>query len=261
MWKLVRILIAGGLSCHLALALSVLKAGAESVDLLLVLAADVSRSVDTQKFQLQREGYAAAIANPRVIDAVTSGRFHRIAVCYLEWSGSGSQKLVVDWMIIRDAESAGQFASHLAETPRAFADRTSISGAIDFAMAQLDRAPFDAPRRVIDISGDGTNNAGRDVNEARDEAVARGVTINGLVILTAQPLSWNADHTNPAGGLTNYYRTNVIGGPGAFVHEAEDFNAFGQAILNKLVAEIAGVAPRPRAGKRHSLLVSKTPMR
>ncbi|MEZ5787472.1 MAG: DUF1194 domain-containing protein [Xanthobacteraceae bacterium] len=247
MRKAIRVFVAGGLSGFLALGLSVIKAGAESVDLLLVLAADVSRSVDAQKFQLQREGYAAAIANPRVIEAISSGRFHSIAICYLEWSGSGSQKLVVDWTVIRDANSAGQFASQLAETPRAFADRTSISGAIDFAMAQFDRAPFDAPRRVIDVSGDGTNNAGRDVNEARDEAVARGVTINGLVILTAHPLSWNADHTNPAGGLTNYYRANVIGGPGAFVHEAEDFNAFGQTILNKLVAEIAGVAPPARA--------------
>lgn len=257
MRKAVQVVVAGGLSCFLALALAVIKARAETVDLLLVLAADVSRSVDAQKFQLQREGYAAAIANPRVIEAISSGRFHRIAICYLEWSGTGSQKLVVDWTVVRDADSAGQFASHLAETPRAFADRTSISGALDFAMAQLDRAPFDAPRRVIDVSGDGTNNAGRDVNEARDEAVARGVTINGLVILTAQPLSWNADHTNPAGGLTNYYRTNVIGGPGAFVHEAEDFNAFGQAILNKLVAEIAAAPPPARA----ALLTRRTRIR
>lgn len=219
------------------------KAGAETVDLLLVLAADVSRSVDGQKFQLQRDGYAAAIASPRVIEAVSSGRFHRIGVCYVEWSGAGSQKLVMDWTVIHDTASAGQFATHLVESPRSFADRTSISGAIDFAMAQFDRAPFDAPRRVIDVSGDGTNNAGREVNEARDDAVARGVTINGLVILTPQPLSWNADHTNPAGGLANYYRVNVTGGSGAFVHEARDFNAFGQAILDKLVAEIAGAAP------------------
>jgi hypothetical protein len=243
MRKAVHVLVAGGLSCFLALALFVAKAAAETVDLLLVLAADVSRSVDAQKFQLQRDGYAAAIASPRVIEAISSGRFHRIGVCYVEWSGSASQKLVIDWTVIHDADSAGQFASHLAELPRAFVDRTSISGAIDFAMAQFDRAPFEAARRVIDVSGDGTNNAGRDVNEARDEAVARGVTINGLVILTPQPLSWNADHTNPPGGLTNYYRANVIGGPGAFVHEAQDFNAFGQAILDKLVAEIAGAAP------------------
>lgn len=238
MWKAVHVLIAGGLSC--VFALTAIRAQAETVDLLLVLAADVSRSVDAPKFQLQREGYAAAIANPRVIEAINSGHFHRIGVCYVEWSGSDSQKLVIDWTVIHDADSAGRFASQLVELPRALADRTSISAAIDFAMGQFDRAPFDGPRRVIDISGDGTNNAGRDVNEARNEAVGRGVTINGLVILTPQPLSWNADHTNPAGGLTNYYRTNVIGGSGAFVYEAQDFNAFGQAILDKLVAEIAG---------------------
>jgi hypothetical protein len=107
-------------------------------------------------------------------------------------------------------------------------------------MAQLERAPFEARRRTIDVSGDGTNNSGRDVTAARDEAVAKGVTINGLVILTEQPLSWNAEHTNPTGGLENYYRANVIGGPGAFVAVAQDFASFGQAILNKLVAEIAG---------------------
>lgn len=246
MRKAVKILAAGGLSCFLALVMWTAKARAETVDLLLVLAADVSRSVDAPKFQLQRDGYAAAIVNPRVIEAIQSGRFHRIGVCYVEWSGSASQKLVIDWTIIQDTDSAGQFATRLVESPRSFAERTSISAAIGFAMAQFDRAPFDASRRVIDLSGDGTNNAGREVNEVRDEAIARGVTINGLVILTPQPLSWNADHTNPTGGLANYYRTNVIGGPGAFVHEAQDFNAFGQAILDKLVAEIAGLAPAGR---------------
>lgn len=242
MRKAVHVVAAGALSCCLALALLGVRAAAESVDLLLVLAADVSRSVDGPKFQLQRDGYAAAIINPRVIEAIGSGRFRRIAVCYVEWSGAGNQKLVIDWTVIADKDSAGQFATRLAESPRSFADRTSISAAIDFAMAQFDRAPFDAPRRVIDISGDGTNNAGREVNEARDEAVARGVTINGLVILTPQPLTWNADHTNPAGGLKKYYRINVTGGAGAFVKEAENFNAFGQAILDKMIAEIAGIA-------------------
>jgi hypothetical protein len=106
-------------------------------------------------------------------------------------------------------------------------------------MRQLDRAPFQSGRHTIDISGDGTNNSGRDVTDARDAAVARGVTINGLVILSERPMSWNADHTNPPGGLDNYYRNNVIGGPGAFVMVAENFNSFGQAILNKLIAEIA----------------------
>lgn len=225
---------------------------AETVDLLLALAADVSRSVDSQKFQLQRDGYAAAIVSPRVLEAIASGRFKRIAVCYIEWSGAGNQRVIVDWTPIGDADSAKEFAAQLAESPRAFADRTSISGGIDFALAQLERAPFEAPRRAIDVSGDGANNSGRDPAAARDDAAAKGVTVNGLVILTEQPLSWNAEHTNPPGGLEGYYRANVIGGPGAFVMVAQDFAAFGQAILNKLVAEIAG-APPPTDGGASSL--------
>jgi hypothetical protein len=214
-------------------------ADAEAVDLLLVLAADVSRSVDTQKFQLQREGYAAAITDARVLDAIRSGPHGQIAVCFLEWSGSDNQKVVIDWTIVRDGGSAQGFATHLVEAPRAFADRTSISGGIDFAVGQFARAPFTGSRRTIDVSGDGTNNSGRDVGAARDEAVAQGITINGLAILSAKPLSWNAEHTNPPGGLETYFRNNVIGGPGAFVVAAQDFNAFGQAIISKLIAEIA----------------------
>jgi hypothetical protein len=233
----------------LALAAAVMLAApmasaAEAVDLLLVFAADVSRSVDQPKFQLQRDGYAAAITNPRVLDAIRSGPHHRIAVCFVEWSGAGAQKLLIDWTVISDAASAQHFATQLAEAPRSFADRTSISGAIEFAMAQLDKAPFEAARRTIDVSGDGTNNAGRDVKFARDEALAKGITINGLVILSERPLSWNAEHTNPPGGLDKYYQDNVVGGPGAFVMVAENFNSFGQAIINKMIAEIASARPR-----------------
>ena len=212
---------------------------AESVDLLLVLAADVSRSVDAGKFQLQRNGYAAAIVDARVRDAIHSGLRGKIAVCFVEWSGAAAQKLVIDWTLIRDAESARQFSSRIIEAPRSFADRTSISGGIDFALAQLERAPYESAHRTIDLSGDGTNNSGRDVTSARDDAIAKVVTINGLVILGAQPLSWNPEHTNPPGGLDNYYRNNVVGGPGAFVMVAESFNSFGKAIINKLIAEIA----------------------
>ena len=225
-------------------ALAAPAAAAEAVDLLLVFAADVSRSVDQPKFQLQRDGYAAAITNPRVLDAVRSGPHHRIAVCFVEWSGAGAQKLLIDWTVIADTASAQQFAAQLAEAPRSFADRTSISGAIEFSMAAIDKSPFDAGRRTIDVSGDGTNNAGREVKLARDEALAKGVTINGLVILSERPLSWNAEHTNPPGGLDKYYQDNVIGGPGAFVMVAENFNSFGQAIINKMIAEIAASRPR-----------------
>jgi len=211
----------------------------EPVDLLLVLAADVSRSVDSQKFQLQREGYAAALADPRVIDAIQSGRRGRIGVLFLEWSGFGNQKVVIDWTVVDGPKAAQAFGDRLLESPRSFADRTSISGGIDAAVAQLARAPFEAQRRTIDVSGDGTNNAGRDVGLARDEALALGISINGLVILSETPLPWNPEHTNPPGGLTKYYRDNVIGGPGSFVLEAKDFNSFGEAIVKKMIAEIA----------------------
>jgi hypothetical protein len=214
-------------------------AAAEPVDLALVLAADVSRSIDDGKFQLQREGYAAAMSNPRVLDAIRSGRIGRIGVTFVEWSGVGAQRVLIDWTTIGDAQQAKGFGDRLLEAPRSFADRTSISGAIEFAMGQLARAPYEAGRHTIDISGDGTNNAGRDVTMARDEALAHGVTINGLVILSETPLVWNPDHTNPPGGLENYYRNNVVGGPGAFVLVAEDFKAFGQAIVKKMIAEVA----------------------
>src|ERR1700682_293993 len=194
---------------------------AEDVDLLLVLAVDVSRSIDATKFQLQREGYAAAVADPHVLEAIHSGRTGRIGLTFVERSGGGAQKVVIDWTTIGDADSAKDFGDRLLEAPRSFADRTSISGAIEFAMNEFAQAPFSAVRHTIDISCDGTNNAGRDVGAVRDEAVGKGITINGLVILSDNPLSWNPDHTNPPGGLDNYYRNNVVGGPGAFVMVAK----------------------------------------
>jgi hypothetical protein len=212
---------------------------AEPVDLLLVFAADVSRSIDQPKFQLQREGYAAAIADKRVLEAITAGRNRRIAVAFVEWSGVSSQKVLIDWTMIDGPDAAKKFGDQLVELPRSFAERTSIAGGIDFSLGLLKRAPYEAPRRTIDVSGDGTNNSGRDVTLARDEAVAQGVTINGLVILSERPMAWNPEHTNPPGGLASYYRNNVVGGPGAFVIVAEDFNSFGQAIVKKLIAEIA----------------------
>src|SRR5471032_1139258 len=227
----------------MALSTVPLARAAEPVDLLLVLAADVSRSVDEEKFKLQRDGYVAAIADRRVLDAIRAGHHHRIAVLYLEWSGIGNQKVVIDWMTIDGPKAAQEFGDKLLETNRSFADRTSISGGIDFAVAQIARSPFAAERHTIDVSGDGTNNAGREVTQARDEALALGITINGLVILSERPLPWNPEHTNPPGGLANYYRDNVTGGPGSFVLEAKDFGSFGQAIVRKMIAEIADATP------------------
>ena len=223
---------------------------AERVDLLLAFAVDVSRSIDATKFKLQRDGYVAAINSPRVIDAIRSGSTGRIAVCFIEWSGETSQKLVIDWTMINSAESARRFSDGIVEAPRSFADRTSISAGIDFAVQQLERAPFETARRAIDVSGDGTNNSGRDVASARDQALAKGITINGLVILSAAPLAWNAEHTNPPGGLEEYYKRNVVGGPGAFVMVAQDFESFGQAMINKLIGEVALASPRWRTVAR-----------
>lgn len=219
---------------------------AEQVDLLLVLASDVSRSVDTRKFQLQREGYAAALSNPRVVEAIRSGPNGRIAICFVEWSGATSQKLVIDWTIVSDAASARKIGDQMLELPRSFADRTSISAGLEFAMSLLEHAPFQAVRRTIDVSGDGTNNSGRDIAMVRDEVLAKGVTINGLVILSDTPLPWNPEHTNPPGGLDEYYRRNVTGGPGSFVMVADNHNSFGQAIVKKMIAEIAWAEPERR---------------
>jgi hypothetical protein len=228
---------------HMAFAAPSARA-AEPVDLLLVLAADVSRSVDHQKFVLQREGYAAAISDARVLESIRSGPHARIAICFVEWSGFGAQKLVVGWTAVDGAAAARRFGDQLVEAPRSFADRTSISGGLEFAAAQFDRAPFTSARRTIDVSGDGTNNAGRDVRAVRDEIVAKGVTINGLVILSQRQVPWNPEHTNPPGGLEKYYRDNVIGGPGAFVMAADGFESFGRAIIRKMIAEIAYLPPR-----------------
>jgi hypothetical protein len=243
---LIRLLVVAiaGLIGHAGIA-----AAAEGTDLLLVLAADVSRSVDHQKFQLQREGYAAAMMNPRVIEAIRSGPHGRIAVSFVEWSGYGAQKTVIDWTLIGDVASARAFGDRIREAPRSFADRTSISGAIDFAVRQFDHAAYGAVRRVIDLSGDGTNNAGRDVALARNDAIAKGIVINGLVILSERPIPWNPEHTNPPGGLAQYYREQVTGGPGSFVMVAEDFKSFGRALTNKLIAEIAQIAPPRRAAQ------------
>lgn len=209
------------------------------VDLLLVLAADVSRSVDDEKFKLQREGYAAAIADPRVVKAMTQGNRRRIALCFVEWADDYEQSVIVGWSLIEGMEDARTFARSVRTAPRVHSGRTSIGAGIDYALAQLGSSRFNAPRRVIDVSGDGVSNAERTVTLARDEALAQGVTINGLAILSAKPMSTNPRHTNPPGGLAAYYQANVIGGPNAFVVEAGGFEDFGRSLIGKLIKEIA----------------------
>jgi hypothetical protein len=200
---------------------------------------DVSRSAEQPKFVLQREGYATAISSPSVLNAIKSGPRQKIAVCFIDWSGPGQQQLVIDWSVIDGVAAAHHFSDLILKAPRSFYESTSIGGGINFAAAQLSRAPFEAERRTIDVSGDGTNNAGRDVQLDRNQAVAKHITINGLVILTDIKDSRNPRHTNPPEGLEKYYRDNVIGGPGSFVMVAEDFSSFGRAIIKKLVAEVA----------------------
>src|SRR5215470_674504 len=223
----------------------------EQADLLLVLAMDVSRSMDQAKFLLQRQGYAAAISNTQVLNAIQSGPHQKIALCFIDWSGPFEQKLVIDWTIIDGFAAASRFGDLVAQAPRSFYDSTSIGAAVNFATAQLARAPFEAERRAIDVSGDGTNNAGPNVQSVRDQAVAKGILINGLVILTDIDSARFPLHTNPPGGIEKYYRDNVIGGAGSFVMVAEDYNSFGRAMVRKLIAEIA---TRPRQQRSASTM-------
>ena len=213
-------------------------ARAETVDLLLVLAADVSRSIDDGEFNLQRKGYAAAMTDPRVLRAIAGGRNHAIAITFIEWSGASDQNVVVDWTVVRDEEAAGGIAATMIAAPRSFLGRTSISAAIDYSLERLAAAPPQAEKRIIDVSGDGTNNSGRPVTDARDQAIASGVTINGLAIVNDRPNLGYSAHTQPPGGLPLYYSQNVIGGPNAFLIVVKDFNSFADAMANKLAKEI-----------------------
>jgi Protein of unknown function (DUF1194) len=221
-------------------------ARAQNTDLLLVLAADVSRSIDEGEFDLQRKGYSAALTDPRVLAAIRGGTNGTIAVCFVEWSGTGEQLVIADWTVIHDEEDAGVVAATILAAPRSFMGRTSISSAIDFAMERFAAATPHSNRHIIDVSGDGTNNSGRPVTEARDQAVAEGVTINGLAIINDRPNPGYASHTQPPGGLAEWYRQNVIGGPGAFIRVIDDFRSFSDAMTNKLVREIVALAQERR---------------
>ena len=211
---------------------------ADAADLQIVLAADVSRSIDDGEFDLQRKGYAAALTDPRVLTAIQGRANGVVGVSYVEWSGEEEQLVVVDWTEIRDEEDAASVAAAILAAPRSFMGRTSISAAIDFSMARFAAAKWPAARRIIDISGDGTNNSGRSSTDARDQAIASGVTINGLAIVNDRPNLGYSAHTQPPGGLPLYYRQNVIGGPNAFLIVVKDFNSFADAMANKLAKEI-----------------------
>lgn len=219
------------------------------VDLELVIAVDVSGSMDADEFALQRGGYVAAIRHPDFIAAIREGAFGRIALSYVEWSGSERQRIVVPWTLIDGADSAGHFSSALAGQPIAGDGGTSISSAILFGTRLFDDNGYDGDRRVIDISGDGPNNYGPVVTTARDVAVAQGVVINGLpVLIRPSPLF-------PA--MDAYYADCVIGGDGAFMLPVDAADQFALAIRRKLVLEVAA---RPmRATSPRSLPVSGRP--
>jgi hypothetical protein len=211
------------------------RADAEPVDVLLVLAVDVSRSIDEEEARLQREGYREALSDPRVIEAVGRGMIGAIGVAYVEWAGIEHQRLVLPWTRIASQRDGDRWADALAEAPRNSLSWTSISGAIDFSRRVLAEAPFEGTRRVIDVSGDGVNNSGRPTELARDEAVAEGIVINGLPIVNDRPTFGRM----PPVPLDQYYARNVIGGAGAFMIVAEDFTVFAQAVRRKLIREIA----------------------
>jgi hypothetical protein len=202
------------------------------VTVAIVLAVDTSGSVSNARFELQKQGYAAAFRNPQVLSSIRSLATQAIVVTMMQWTGPRLHVVVADWTLINDKTRADAFAAAIEAAPRQlFGGGTSISGAIDYSRVLLAGNPFRATRHIIDISGDGSNNSGRSVTQARDEAVADGIGINGLPILTVEP------------GLDHYYYDNVIGGPGAFMIPAENYDTFADAILRKLINEIAMAEP------------------
>ena len=218
-----------------------------AVDAAVVLAADVSRSIDDEEFALERRGYGDALRSHQLLDAISTGPHGAIALSYVEWGGDGEERVVVDWAVIRNQNDARAFAAAMTAAPRSFIGRTAIGAAIDFSLALFAETAMETSRRVIDVSGDGASNQGRPVTEARDAAVGAGAVINGLAIFNRKAAAsggYLALHTNPPGGLAQYYRENVIGGPGAFVAPIDDFRSFGEAMVRKLVDEISDARPR-----------------
>jgi hypothetical protein len=212
------------------------------VDTELVLAVDVSYSMDPEEQQVQREGYMEAITSREFMNAIRSGMNGKIAVTYFEWAGPGDQRIIVPWRMIDGPESADGFASEIARTPYRRASRTSIGDALKFAKPLFDASGYNGIRRVIDVSGDGPNNSGPLVALQRDDVVAAGITINGLPIMMKRPNRFTMD----VGQLDVYFEDCVIGGPGAFVIAVKERAQFKEAIRTKLILEIADRTPAAR---------------
>lgn len=215
------------------------KEATPSVDVELILAVDVSYSMDMDELAIQREGYAQAIVSKEFLQALKSGPNGKISVTYFEWAASSDQKIIIPWRVIDGPETADAVANEIMKTPIRRASRTSISGAINFAMPLFDENPHRGLRRVIDISGDGPNNNGGPVTIARDAALEKGIVINGLPIMVKEPSYSTMDIDN----LDFYYEDCVIGGPGAFVVTIKDREKFKEAIRTKLLLEVAGRQP------------------
>jgi hypothetical protein len=229
----------------IAFLLLALPAGAQDkkpVDLALALAIDISGSIDPDEAHLQREGYVLAFRDPVIVRAILGGANGRIAVAYYEWSDSWMQKLLIDWTLLDSEASIAAFANRLADSPISIARRTSISGAIRYSIPLFGRSPYEADRKVLDISGDGSNNDGGLVTDMRHEALKERIAINGLPIMNDRP--------NPFGfpseaDLDRYYLACVTGGPHSFVEVARNFEDFPRAVRKKLLQEVADIGPLP----------------
>lgn len=221
---------------------------AQAVDVALVLVDDVSGSINDDEYKLEKQGYYAAFTNPGVISAIQGGPIGAIAVAFVEFAGEGQVDNVVNWTVIRDAESARAFAQKLQDAPRSSWGHTAIGEGVALAIQDFANSGVQATRRIIDVAGDGTNNAGRPVEDARDEAAKQGIVINGLAIANESDIPWLQRHTHPPGGLANYYRNSVTAGETSFVLEVHDYQSFAEAVLRKLVQEIAVTAPTDRHG-------------
>jgi hypothetical protein len=225
-----------------ALAAPGIAAANTPVDLQLVLAVDVSRSIDEIEAELQRRGYIEALTSDRVLDAILGGEHRRIALCYTEWAGTHYQQTVIDWNVIDSPAAARRFAEKLAEAPRQAHSWTAVGAALAYAGARFEKSGLTSKRKVIDISGDGRTNDGPPAEHVRDLLVTQGIVVNGLpVMMNRQNFGRPPDLT-----LDKYYEENVIGGPGSFMIVARDFADFSRAVRTKLVREISG-SPRSRA--------------
>ncbi len=212
------------------------RAAGTPVDVELVMAVDVSRSIDEVEADLQRRGYIEAMSDGRVLDAILSGENKSIAICYVEWAGTHYQETVIDWMLIDSARAAHRFSDKLSEAPRTSQSWTAVGAALAYSAKCFEGAPFTSKRRIIDISGDGRTNDGPPAEMVRDKLVAEGFVINGLpVMMNRNNYGRPADAT-----LDKYYEESVVGGPGSFMVVAANFDDFGRAVRSKLIREISG---------------------